>query len=123
MVRPTPLVLFAFVSLTSVPGIVRGGEPRPPTPQEVFDQRIMPIFRSPQPASCVQCHLAGVDLKDYILPSHEQTFASLRDLGMIDLGEPKKSKILTLIAMGDKDADRGARLIHEKTRQAEFAAF
>jgi hypothetical protein len=83
----------------------------------------MPIFWSPQPASCVQCHLSSVDLKDYILPSHEQTFSSLRDQGLIDLAEPAKSKILTLIRMGEKDLDKGAQLIHEKTRLAEYDAF
>jgi hypothetical protein len=93
------------------------------TPAEVFEQRIMPIFKSPQPASCVQCHLASVDLKDYIRPSHEQTFASLRDQGLIDLAEPARSKILTLIQMGEKDLDKGTQLIHEKTRRAEYDAF
>ena len=42
------------------------------SPKEVFEKRILPIFKSPNPSSCVQCHLAGVDLKNYILPSHEQ---------------------------------------------------
>ena len=93
------------------------------TPFEIFDQRIMPIFRSPKPSSCVQCHLAAVDLKNYILPSQEKTFASLRDQGLIDLDAPERSKILTLIKMGDTDLDKGARLIHEKTRKAEFEAF
>jgi hypothetical protein len=94
-----------------------------PTPQELFDQRIMPIFRSPTPSSCVQCHLSSVDLKNYILPSQEKTFASLRDQGLIDLDHPKQWKILTLISMGEKDLDKGARLIHEKTRKAEYEAF
>ena len=89
----------------------------------LFEQRIMPIFRSPQPSSCVQCHLASVDLKNYILPSPEKTFVSLRDQGLIDLSHPEKSKILTLIQMGEKDLDRGAKLIHAKTRQAEYEAF
>jgi hypothetical protein len=89
----------------------------------VFEQRIMPIFRSPQPSSCVQCHLASVDLKNYILPSPEKTFVSLRDQGLIDLTHPEKSKVLTLIQMGEKDLDRGAKLIHAKTRQAESEAF
>ncbi|MDZ4852595.1 MAG: hypothetical protein SGI77_25175 [Pirellulaceae bacterium] len=93
------------------------------SPAELFEQRIMPIFKSPEPASCIQCHLASVDLKDYIRPSHEQTFASLRDQGLIDLAAPEKSKILSLIRMGDKDPDKGAMLIHEKTRQAEYEAF
>src|SRR5262245_63690756 len=71
---------------------------------KVFESRILPIFKSPNPSSCVQCHLAGVDLKDYILPSADKTFRSLRDQGLIDLSAPEKSKILTLISMGDADA-------------------
>ncbi|MDA0589288.1 MAG: hypothetical protein O2820_14970 [Planctomycetota bacterium] len=94
-----------------------------PTPASVFDARILPIFRSSQPSSCVQCHLSSVDLKQYILPSHEKTFLSLRDQGLVDLKEPKNSKILTLISMGEKDLDKGAKLIHEKMRKAEYDAF
>ncbi len=90
---------------------------------ELFQRRIMPIFNSPNPSSCVQCHLASVDLKDYILPSHEQTFLSLRDQELIDLADPGKSKILTLISMGDRDRDPLAKRIHAKTRQAEYEAF
>lgn len=90
---------------------------------KLFEQRIMPIFRSPKPSSCVQCHLAAVDLKNYILPSHRDTFLSLREEGLIDVDQPERSKILTLIRMGDKDMDRGAKLIHEKTRKAELEAF
>src|SRR5260370_34644367 len=93
-----------------------------PSPQEVFEKRILPIFKSPDPSSCVQCHLAGVDLKNYILPSHEQTFVSLRDQGLVDLNWPEKSKILALIQMGDADKT-GAALIHQKTRRAEYEAF
>jgi hypothetical protein len=93
------------------------------SPLELFEQRIMPIFKSPRPASCVQCHLAAVDLKDYIQPSHEQTFASLRDQGLIDLEAPENSKILKLIRMGEADSDQRARLIHEPMRKAEYEAF
>ena len=89
----------------------------------VFEQRIMPIFNSPKPSSCVQCHLASVDLKDYILPSHQQTFVALRDQGLIDLKNPEQSKILKLIAMGNEDPDRRAQLIQKRTREAELAAF
>lgn len=49
-----------------------------PTPTEVFERRLLPTFKSPNPSSCVQCHLAGVDLKDYILPDAEKTFRLLR---------------------------------------------
>lgn len=92
------------------------------TPQEVFERRIVPIFRSPNPSSCTQCHLAAVDLKNYIRPSHQETFLSLRDQGLIDLDRPRQSKILKLIQMGAKD-NKAAALIHEKTRQAEYEAF
>lgn len=94
---------------------------KPPTPGEVFEKRVLPIFRSPKPSSCVQCHLGGVDLKDYILPTSEATFASLRDSGLIDLKSPKSSKILALIRMGEKDNKSG--LVHRKTREQELAAF
>jgi hypothetical protein len=93
------------------------------SPMEIFEQRIMPIFRSPNPSSCVQCHLASVDLKNYILPSHEATFLSLKSQGLINLGAPRKSKILTLIQMGDQDSDSLAKRIHEKQRLAELGAF
>jgi hypothetical protein len=93
------------------------------SPSAIFEGRIMPIFRSPDPSSCVQCHLSSVDLKHYILPSHEKTFLSLRDRGLIDLQNPRQSKILQLIAMGDRDADPAARMIHESMRQAEYHAF
>ena len=92
-------------------------------PKAIFEQRIMPILRSTNPSSCVQCHLASVDLKNYILPSAEKTFQSLRDQGLINLDTPADSKVLQLIQMGDQDLDRGAKLIHAKTRQAEYQAF
>jgi hypothetical protein len=110
-------LLVGLLMLT--PNAARAAEP---TPQEIFERRIMPIFRSPNPSSCTQCHLAGVDLKNYVLPSHEKTFRSLRDQGLIDLKEPEKSKILRLINMREENA-KGAALIHEKTRQAEYEAF
>ena len=93
---------------------------RAATPQEVFESRILPIFRSPNPSSCVQCHLSGVDLKEYILPSHRDTFLSLRDQGMIDLDDIAKSRILNLIGRGD---DGKATSISQKNREKERAAF
>ena len=89
-----------------------------PTPAEVFEKRIAPIFKSPNPSSCVQCHLAGVDLKDYILPDAEKTFRSLRDQGLIDLAAPEKSKIVKLIDMGGA-ADAKPNAVHAKTRKME----
>src|ERR1700730_6474078 len=91
----SPVVLRVLALLSAAP--------EKATPKEVFEKRILPIFKSPDPSSCVQCHLAGVELKNYILPSHEQTFVSLRDQGLIDLDRPEKSKILALIQMGEED--------------------
>ena len=92
-----------------------------PTPAEVFEKRIVPIFKSPNPSSCTQCHLAGVDLKQYILPDAEKTFRSLRDQGLIDLDAPEKSKIVKLIDMGGADAKPNA--VQAKTRKMERDAF
>ncbi|MGB0598269.1 MAG: hypothetical protein ACPGLY_16405 [Rubripirellula sp.] len=92
-------------------------------PLELFESRIMPIFRSEKPSSCVQCHLSSVDLKNYILPSHTETFVALREAGLVELDQPNESKILSLIQMGEQDADLGAQRIHAKARQAEYQAF
>jgi hypothetical protein len=113
------IVLLAAAAVAGGGVRLRAAEP---TPQEVFDKRIMPIFKSSNPSSCTQCHLAGVDLKNYILPSHEKTFLSLRDQGLINLDKPEESKILKLINMKE-GGDKGADLIHAKARQAEYEAF
>ena len=75
-------------------GLFANGEP---TPLELFDERVRPIFQSEDPSSCVQCHLSSVDLKDYILPSHQRPCASIKAQGLIDLKNPTKPKILKLI--------------------------
>jgi len=93
-----------------------------PTPAEIFEQRIVPIFKSPNPSSCVQCHLAGVDLKDYILPDAERTFRSLRDQKLINLEKPEKSKIIKLIEMGKADA-KATNAVSAKLRKLERDAF
>jgi hypothetical protein len=134
--RHTALILSAvvFIGIGSAPTTAAAAEGE--TPAAVFERRIMPIFKSPDPSSCTQCHLAAVDLKHYILPSSEKTFLSLRDQGLVDLAAPENSKILKLINMRDpadggasggaaySAADpQGAALIHEKNRQAEYEAF
>jgi len=35
-------------------------------------------MKSSNPSSCAECHLSGVDLKDYIGANQQQTFAALR---------------------------------------------
>ena len=88
--RRKPILRSAFVIGALVLTNGPSGHGSEPTPAEVFDQRIMPIFRSQDPSSCVQCHLSSVDLKEYILPSSEATFASLRDQGLCQSGRSWK---------------------------------
>jgi hypothetical protein len=116
-----PVILAGVVLVCGLQAVHAGEEAA--TPQQVFERRILPIFKSPNPSSCTQCHLAAVDLKNYILPSSEKTFLSLRDQGLIDLKNPAESKILRLIQMGEKDDNKGAALLHEKVRKAEYEAF
>ncbi|QDU23191.1 hypothetical protein [Urbifossiella limnaea] len=108
--------LFALAVLAAVSQTARADDP-----VKVFEQRLLPIFKSPNPSSCVQCHLAAVDLKDYILPSSRDTFLALRDQGLIDLERPDDSRILKLIGRGKTDP--GAKLIPAGVRDAEYAAF
>ena len=39
------------------------------SPLAIFEKRIVPIFQSAKPSSCSECHLSGVNLKDYIRPT------------------------------------------------------
>src|SRR5713226_9520452 len=112
---------FGITVVMFAASVARAGDDKP-TPKDVFEKRILPIFKSPNPSSCVQCHLAGVDLKNYILPSHRDTFLSLRDQGLIDLDNVEKSKILGLIQMGKEDKAKGA-VVHQQNRVKEFEAF
>ena len=87
---------------------------------ELFQKRILPIMNAPNPSSCSECHLSGVDLKNYIHPTQSKTFASLRKQGLIDINAPEQSKILEFIARAPKS---GATPISEKVRQQELEAF
>lgn len=93
-----------------------GGEE---TALDVFEKRILPIFQAKKPSSCTECHLSGVDLKDYIQPSQGKTFASLVRAGLIDVEKPEESKILRFI---NRRPDQ-PNLITEDVRQQEYKAF
>src|SRR5260370_7933962 len=105
--RPLSLTIFSVssVSLWLVFFSSSAASCAEATPEQVFERRIVPIFKSANPSSCVQCHLSGVDLKNYILPSSEKTFLSLRDQGLIDLKAPAAPKILKLINMRKDNRD------------------
>lgn len=85
----------------------------------IFQRRILPIMNSPKQSSCTECHLAGVELKDYIHSDQATTFAALRKAGLIDVKQPEKSKILTFIARKPQKPNP----ITDKMRQRELAAF
>jgi hypothetical protein len=85
----------------------------------LFRQRITPILQAKNPSSCSECHLSGVDLKDYIGKTQEETFASLRDAGLVDVKKPAESKLLAFIARKPEKTS----LISDKVRQQEYDAF
>jgi mono/diheme cytochrome c family protein len=85
----------------------------------VFQERILPIFQSAKPSSCSECHLSGVDLKEYIRPTQQQTFVSLVGAGMIDTENPDESKILRFINRSPENPN----LVTEKVRKQEYDAF
>lgn len=85
----------------------------------IFRRRIAPILSAKNPSSCSECHLSGVDLKNYIGKTQEETFAGLRDAGLIDPQTPDASKILKFIAR--KPAQPS--LVSEQVRREEYEAF
>jgi hypothetical protein len=85
----------------------------------VFNQRILPIMQAKNPSSCAECHLSGVDLKQYIHESQEKTFASMRDAGLIDVKNPDGSKILKFIGRAPKKPS----IVSAKVRKQELEAF
>lgn len=104
--------VFLLVSMSSLLGEETSSE-------TIFQKRILPIFQSPNPSSCTQCHLSGVELKDYILPTEEATFASLVKAGLVDPQQPKSSKIIEFI----RRSPQTPSLIQKKVREQELAAF
>lgn len=86
---------------------------------DLFRQRITPILQAKDPSSCSECHLSGVDLKDYIGKTQEETFAALRDAGLVDVKKPEQSKLLAFIA---RKPEKNS-LVSDKVRQQEYEAF
>src|SRR5690349_5224637 len=85
----------------------------------IFERRILPIFRAKSPSSCTECHLSGVDLKDYIHPDQATTFASLVAAGLVDAKRPEDSKLLEFIARKPEKPS----LVTDKAREQEYDAF
>ena len=87
--------------------------------ENLFETRILPISRSTKSSSCTECHFGGVELKNFIGDSESETFASLRNQGLIDLKHPKKSKLLKFISRHGSDTNDRLAAVRKK----ELAAF
>ena len=115
--RMTAACSFLVIALTSIATVTAAAEGD--SALDIFQKRIAPILASKNPSSCSECHLSGVDLKDYIDPDPIKTFAALRDAGMIDVAQPRQSKLLKFIA---RKPERSS-LVTDKVRQQEYEAF
>jgi hypothetical protein len=114
---PRSIACVLLLASLGQPASLRAAET--PSALETFEQRILPIFHSQRPSSCTECHLSGIELKDYIRPDQGETFSALVQAGMIDLKNPDDSKILTFI-----DRKPAApSLIAENVRREEYEAF
>ena len=113
-----PALLFTGTSYGLADGPTQAA-PREGSALAVFERRILPIFRSPKPSSCSECHLSGVDLKAYIRPTQAETFAALVASGLVDAKEPDRSKILAFIGRKPETPS----LVTEKVRKEEYDAF
>lgn len=108
--KGAPLPVGDTVAATSSPTI---------SSRAVFDRRIRPLLDAKNPSSCAQCHLSGVDLKSYIRPSESETFAALREQGMLDVERPEDSRILKFIRMSRPQTP----LVTQQVRDLEYTAF
>jgi len=86
---------------------------------KLYDERIDPLFRDEQPSSCNQCHLTGLDLRQYVRSSPCETFSCLVDLGLVDTATPRESTVLTWIKRAQPDSE----LITQNVIDAEYDAF
>ena len=109
-----------LLGMFSICGTIVSAAPPTTSPSlDIFQRRIAPIFNSSKPSSCAECHLSGVDLKDYIRPTQAQTFASLVKAGLVDVKRPQNSKILTFINRRPEKPS----LVSDEIRKQEAAAF
>lgn len=118
-------LLLGACSPTDGPTTVAAQQPAEAKPagegssRALFEQRILPLFQATRPSSCSECHLSGVDLKDYIRPTEGETFHALVAADLIDLKHPDDSKILRFIRREPEQPN----LITQEIRQQEAEAF
>jgi hypothetical protein len=113
---PLPRWLATFMLLCSMTPVVSDAAD---DALAIFEQRILPILNSPKPSSCAECHLSGVDLKDYIRPTQAETFAALVQADLVDTKDPDRSKLLEFIRREPKQKS----LVSVEIRRQEAVAF
>lgn len=92
---------------------------KPGDSRVVFERRILPVLRSSNPSTCSECHLSGVDLKQYIRTTESATFAAMKKQGLINSERPEDSHLLRLIKMSRPQSP----LLTQKAREQEYEAF
>ncbi len=117
--RLTMKFAFLLSCLLSVPACWPSLAAEDSAALKVFEQRILPILQSQKPSSCAECHLSGVDLKEYVRPTQQETFSSLVAAQLIDVKKPEESKLLKFI---QRKPERPS-LVNDRVRQAEYEAF
>lgn len=85
----------------------------------LYDERIDPLFRDDRPSTCNQCHLSGINLRQYVQGTPCETYACLVDQRLVDQDEPEESKVLAWI----KRATPESELITQEVIDAEYDAF
>lgn len=88
------------------------------SPSEIYQRRVIPLLRSDTSSSCSECHLGGVNLKEFLYEDQQRTFAELRSRGWIDVEHPERSKLLSLIARSSESPNK----FQTETREQELAA-
>lgn len=86
---------------------------------ELYERRIEPVLFDDEPKSCNECHLSGIDLSLFVQQTPCQTLACMDERGLIDLGQPEDSMILSWI----RRASPSSELITEEVIQGEYDAF
>jgi hypothetical protein len=107
--------LFAGFAMVVIPCVVQATDDA----NEIFTRRILPLAKAEKPSSCIECHVAGVDLAQYIRADAASTFAALRAAGLVNAEQPEKSKLLEFIARAPEKGDPALA----RVRAEELAAF
>ncbi|HEX2878927.1 MAG TPA: hypothetical protein VHO25_05260 [Polyangiaceae bacterium] len=85
----------------------------------LFERRIAPLLADDRPSTCNECHLSGVDLSMFARSTPCETFACLRDQGLVDLDDVRNSQVLAFIQQADPESP----LITQDVVDQEYQAF